>query len=45
MGTKTNEVIAKYDEFFGEISVEEVQVQDNLQMHASMDAGLLASKV
>lgn len=46
MSTMKNEskVLAKYDDFFGEIAVEEVQVIDNLQMHASMDTEMLAVK-
>lgn len=37
-------VLVKYDDFFGEIAVEEVQIMDNLQMHASMDTEMLAMK-
>ncbi len=44
MGSKESKILAKYDDFFGEIAVEEVQIMDNLQMHASMDTEMLALK-
>lgn len=42
------ETLIKYDDFFGEIKVDEVDAQNNLQnysLHASLDSSVLDNKM